>query len=641
MWKAGPEGGKFNSRARPVIAHYNYALRFCSCGLCRELGQGISTPWIPRQGVTLSLYPPIRAPPRYPVQQINHKHVKNMSTSAKASIHIKPCNIAQSEAHNRRDKEYLKSLDPKKIYIRLDLTSENETYISPRMGGKTLQEYLNMLRDMVKEKTGRAMQEKDVKYKDKNGKTHTRRGSSPLREGVVVIKETTTMEDLLKFTDSVQERWGINAIQIHIHRDEGHFEDVDRRMGWKPNLHAHIVWDWMDHSTGKSRKLNVKDMSQMQDLLAEVLEMQRGQRKSETGLEHLERNDFILKKQEAKNQALREDRDNLLSTLKSIGNAMDIKEEDLFVHNLATDPLVNAALESINSELATPFPVLGGKEEWRTDRLKAVKKILTDLQTKLIEAKAAQKEEIQRAGKALYKQTKKNIADIIEKNQKLQSEKDILTKENAELKEKLSRIDEKAVRKIQADCDAANRHAERSERIALREHTRADNAETKAREILAVPEIKEIWETIQQNKAAFQRQINQWIIDATKAISDFAKDYQKSIFSKEDESIIGTGIIAEAHICGLDPTDNSQRNQATESLLGKVNWKGTTPFMSDLAATRTKQLSNEMSVPQTLVESLMLAAGGYGITTGGGGGSDNTLTNWDGTKKKKDYGRSL
>lgn len=563
-----------------------------------------------------------------------------MSTNAKASIHIKPCNIAQSEAHNRRDKEYLKSLDPKKIYIRLDLTSENETYISPGMGGKTLQEYLNMLRDMVKEKTGRAMQEEDVKYKDKNGKTHTRRGSSPLREGVVVIKETTTMEDLLKFTDSVQERWGINAIQIHIHRDEGHYEDVDRRMGWKPNLHAHIVWDWMDHSTGKSRKLNVKDMSQMQDLLAEVLEMQRGQRKSETGLEHLERNDFILKKQEAKNQALREDRDNLLSTLKSIGNAMDIKEEDLFVHNLATDPLVNAALESINSELATPFPVLGGKEEWRTDRLKAVKKILTDLQTKLIEAKAAQKEEIQRAGKALYKQTKKNIADIIEKNQKLQSEKDRLTKENSELKEKLSRIDEKAVRKIQADCDAANRRAERSDRIALRERTRADNAETKVREILAVPEIKEIWEAIRRNKEAFQRQINQWITEASKAISDFAKDYEKSIFSTEDESVIGSGIIAEAFMCDLDPTDQDQRTQATESLLGKVNWKGTTPFMSDLAATRTKQLSEEMNVPREIMEGLMLAAGGRGGANMGGGGSNNELTNWDGTKRNTGWGRN-
>ena len=564
-----------------------------------------------------------------------------MSTNAKASIHIKPCNIAQSEAHNRRDKEYLRSLDPKKIYIRIDLSYKNESYVSPVMNGKSLQEYYDWQRVMVKDLTGRAMQEEDVKYKDKNGKTHTRRGSSPLREGVVVIKETTTMEDLLKFTDSVQERWGINAIQIHIHRDEGHYEDINRRIGWKPNLHAHIVWDWMDHSTGKSRKLNVKDMSQMQDLLAEVLEMQRGQRKSETGLEHLERNEFILKKQEAKNQALREDRDNLLSTLKSIGNAMDIKEEDLFVHNLVTDPLVNAALESINSELATPFPVLGGKEEWRTDRLKAVKKILTDLQTKLIEAKAAQKEEIQRAGKALYKQTKKNIAEIIEKNQKLQSEKDKLTKENAELKEKLSRIDEKAVRKIQADCDAANRRAERSDRIALRERNRADNAETKVSEILAVPEIKEIWETIQQNKAAFQRQINQWITDASKAISDFAKDYQKSIFSKENESIIGTGIIAEAFISGLDPTDKGQRNQATESLLGKVNWKGTTPFMSDLAATRTRQLSEEMNVPKEIMEGLMLAAGGRGgFNMGGGGGSSNELTNWDGTKKNTGWSRS-
>ena len=562
-----------------------------------------------------------------------------MSTNAKASIHIKPCNIAQSEAHNRRDKEYLKSLDPKKIYIRLDLTSENETYISPGMGGKTLQEYLNMLRDMVKEKTGRAMQEEDVKYKDKNGKTHSRRGSSPLREGVVVIKETTTREDLLKFTDSVQERWGINAIQIHIHRDEGHYEDVDRRMGWKPNLHAHIVWDWMDHSTGKSRKLNVKDMSQMQDLLAEVLEMQRGQRKSETGLEHLERNDFILKKQEAKNQALREDRDNLLSTLKSIGNAMDIKEEDLFVHNLATDPLVNAALESINSELATPFPVLGGKEEWRTDRLKAVKKILTDLQTKLIEAKAAQKEEIQRAGKALYKQTKKNIADIIEKNQKLQSEKDKLTKENAELKEKLSRIDEKAVRKIQADCDAANRRAERSERIALRERTRADNAETKVREILAVPEINRFWERIKRNKDAFLKLLNQRIADAERAIYSFAKN-RDIIFSNKTELIIGNGIISEAILCGLDPTNDDQRKKAADNLLERIDWKGTYQSSYELAVSRTEDLSNEISVSSQLLENLILAAGGRGVTGSGGGGSNNELTNWDGTKKNTGWSRS-
>ena len=562
-----------------------------------------------------------------------------MSTNAKASIHIKPCNIAQSEAHNRRDNDYLKALDPKKIYIRTDLTHKNESYVSPIMNGKTLQEYYVSEKAVVKELTGRAMQEKDVEYTDKNGKKRVRHGSSPLREGVVIVKENTTMDDLMKFTDAVQERWGIRAIQIHIHRDEGHYEDSEEKTGWKPNYHAHIVWDWINPFTGKSYKLSKTDMSKMQDLLAEILKMQRGQKKSETGLEHLERNEFIQKKQEAKNQALKEETDKLADTLNSICKAMDIKEEEFYVHELATDPLVNEAREAIKKELDIPIPMLG-KDEWKAERKKAVKKILTDLQTKLMEAKATQKEEILRAGKALYKQTKKDIADKIEQNRILHEANEKLTAENTRLKEKLASVDETAVRKLQAECESANRRAERADRIATGERRRASDAEEKVHDMLAIPEIKEIWETIRRNKESFQRQINQWITDATKAISDFAKDYDKYLFSQDDESVIGSGIIAEAYMCGLDPTDKDQRTQATESLLGRVNWKGTTPFMSDLAATRTKQLSEEMNVPREIMEGLMLAAGGRGGANMGGGGSNNELTNWDGTKRNTGWGRN-
>ena len=562
-----------------------------------------------------------------------------MSTNAKTSIHIKPCNIAQSEAHNGRDKEYLRSLDPKKIYIRIDLSYKNDSYVSPVMNGKSLQEYYDWQRVMVKDLTGRAMQEKDVEYTDKNGRKRVRQGSSPLREGVAIVEENTTIDDLKKFTDAVQERWGIRAIQIHIHRDEGHYEDSEEETGWKPNYHAHIVWDWINPFSGKSYKLSKADMSKMQDLLAEILKMQRGQKKSETGLEHLERNEFIQKKQEAKNQALKEETDKLVDTLNSICKAMDIKEEELLVHELATDPLVNEAREAIKKELDIPIPMLG-KEEWKEERKKAVNKILTDLQTKLMDAKAAQKEEILRAGKTLYKQTKKDIADKIEQNRKLHEANGKLTTENSRLKEKLASVDETAVRKLRAEYESANRRAERADRIATGERRRASDAEEKVHDMLAIPEIKEIWETIRRNKEAFQRQINQWITDASKAISDFAKDYEKSIFSTEDESVIGSGIIAEAFLCGLDPTDKDQRMQATESLLGKVNWKGTTPFMSDLAATRTKQRSEEMSVPREIMEGLMLAAGGRGGANMGGGGSNNELTNWDGTKRNNGWGRN-
>ena len=220
-----------------------------------------------------------------------------MEKIAKASEHIKPCNIAQCERHNRRDEDYIKSLDPARLYIRLELTHNNECYVAPGMEGVTLQQHYDYLKALVKEKTGRAMQEKDVEYKDKNGKTRVRKGSSPIREGVVNIKPDTKMDDLLHYVNKVHEKWGIRAIQIHMHKDEGHYENPEDKSTWRPNLHAHIIWDWIDHQIGKSFKLKAEDMSQIQDMVAETLEMERGTRKEETGAEHLERKDFILANQ--------------------------------------------------------------------------------------------------------------------------------------------------------------------------------------------------------------------------------------------------------------------------------------------------------------------------------------------------------
>ena len=251
-----------------------------------------------------------------------------MNTNATASIHIKPCNIAQSEEHNRRDEQYLKALNPANIYIRKDLTCQNSTYVPSDMKGTSLQEYYDSLKAMVKAKTGRAMQEKDVKYTDKNGRTRVRKGSSPLREGVAIIMDNTTMGDLKRFTNAVEKRWGIKAVQIHIHRDEGHYEDNERKKTWKPNYHAHIVWDWMDHDTGKSHKLGEADMSEMQDMLAEMLNMQRGQKKSETRADHLERNDFILQKQEKEKKRLEEEKRKAQSEkAKAENKANEAKEE--------------------------------------------------------------------------------------------------------------------------------------------------------------------------------------------------------------------------------------------------------------------------------------------------------------------------
>ena len=264
-----------------------------------------------------------------------------MSTTAKASEHIKPCNIAQCERHNRRDADYIASLNPARLYLRTELTRDNETYVAPDMVGITLQQHYDNLKALVKEKTGRAMQEKDVEYTDKKGVKRVRKGSSPIREGVVNIKPDTTMDDLLQYAERVHERWGIRAIQIHMHKDEGHYESPEDKSTWRPNLHAHIIWDWIDHATGKSYKLNAEDMSEIQDMVAETLDMQRGQKKSETGLDHLERNDFIIQKQENKKKQLQEETQKAITEKEKAEAEVEVAKTEVAdlwkAHDLLTD----------------------------------------------------------------------------------------------------------------------------------------------------------------------------------------------------------------------------------------------------------------------------------------------------------------
>lgn len=151
--------------------------------------------------------------------------------------------MAGSEEHNKRQK----SLD----YVRKELSVNNEYWECDCQAQRK-----NFLENLAKTKTGRRMQAK----------------ATPIREGVVVISSTTTMDDLRKLADNLQQRFGVECFQIAIHRDEGHANSKT----WKPNLHAHMVFDWMNHDTGKSIRLSRDDMADMQTIVAEALHMERG-----------------------------------------------------------------------------------------------------------------------------------------------------------------------------------------------------------------------------------------------------------------------------------------------------------------------------------------------------------------------------
>lgn len=158
------------------------------------------------------------------------------------SINVQPVK-GGSEQHNKRTKE----LD----YVRKDLSHLNQYWESDTQANR-----LANIKALYQSKTGQKMQAK----------------ATPIREGVVVIQDSTTMADLHRLADAYRDRLGIEVFQIAIHRDEGHKGSKE----WKPNLHAHLVFDWTDHSTGKSVKLNRQKMAEMQTITAEVLGMERG-----------------------------------------------------------------------------------------------------------------------------------------------------------------------------------------------------------------------------------------------------------------------------------------------------------------------------------------------------------------------------
>lgn len=162
---------------------------------------------------------------------------------AQTSIHFQAVK-GGSEEHNKRTKK----LD----YVHHELSSQNDYWQSD-----TQETRLAFVTQNAKAKTGRKMQAK----------------ATPIREAVVVIEDTTTMDDLKKLAKRFNDRFGIDVFQIAIHKDEGYKKSKD---GIKLNLHAHLVADWTDHESGKSLKLNRNDMAEMQTICAEVLGMERG-----------------------------------------------------------------------------------------------------------------------------------------------------------------------------------------------------------------------------------------------------------------------------------------------------------------------------------------------------------------------------
>lgn len=565
------------------------------------------------------------------------------------------------------------------------------------MQGIGLQQHYDFIRDMVKKKTGRAMQEKDVQLK--NGKT--RKGSSPIRESVVNIKESTTMADLVSYVNDVENRWGIHALQIHIHKDEGYYQNPGDPSSWKPNYHAHIIWDWMDHTIGKSRKLNEKDMSEMQTLVANTLNMERGTSKDETHLDHLERNDYILQKQRnemediAKAKAVAEthtaeltaEREHLeeeveqakhrkaeaendakaAELFKELANVAEIK---LDMPVLKIKSIISTAQSVIDEELAIPIPMMN-QREWRTERQKNIKKALTDMQTNLGSAKDKHAKEITNLCRDIFKDYKQKLAKLAKENEALRNEKITLTnenknltdknsslmKENSKLKGDIAKIDAAAIEELRASKDGEI-NALKSRLTS--EIKRADKAEASLkslesqwRSIWSYPDMCDCWENIQKREKAKReakerevkimndRQNNivmKFVNEGCAAQRDFVLAKGRYKMTDEEALRIYHAVLAIL-LRDYDEVTKATIGAACKKFLDSCDWSGMTQYNENLHRGWTEQFIDRSGFPKDIEDNFLDFVFEIACSTDnyvsfcGSNGCADQLTNWDGTKK--------
>jgi len=174
-----------------------------------------------------------------------------MSTNV-ASIHIQPTHVAEFW-HNTREKETKNSIaDTSKNFYSVD--------------AKTA---FMMYRGDIEEKTN-LYYKKHKRKLPKNTKT--------LFSAVLNLKENNTVEDVKRVAEYLEKKLGVKVYQISIHEDEGHIEDGK----FIKNRHAHILFSGLDEEGRaiKRNKLHIHFLRQLQDDVAGILQMERGEKRA-------------------------------------------------------------------------------------------------------------------------------------------------------------------------------------------------------------------------------------------------------------------------------------------------------------------------------------------------------------------------
>lgn len=325
---------------------------------------------------------------------------------------------------------------------------------------------------------------------------------------------------------------------------------------------------------------------------------------------------------------------------------------------------VQEAMDAVKKELAIPIPALIGQKIWREERTTNINDAIKALVTAINVERDKQNYGIQASVNKTYTYYMQQLNKLIIENKALQNENDTLKAENTEVKQRISQLDENAVRRVTAQKDTVierlnTKLASKNEDITK---LKTDyNTLWEKYKILVIqwndltkqPEIIEAVKRVEERKKQeaeakreeqarqdrFQDVLDRFISEGHEQLKAFSQSSRIDFEEKEAKAIY-YGIMATATKSNIALRSLQGAIFAVERFLASMDWNGCGNHRRECVAHWTKLFAtdevvyNEPIIQNFLsfIDHMSCSADTY-VSLGGSNGCADQLTNWDGTQK--------
>ncbi len=325
---------------------------------------------------------------------------------------------------------------------------------------------------------------------------------------------------------------------------------------------------------------------------------------------------------------------------------------------------VQEVMNTVKKELAIPVPALIGQKAWREERSTNINDAIKALVVAINAERDKQNNGVRASVNKTYTYYMQQLNKLIVENKALLNENETLKAENAQVKHRISQLDENAVQRVTAQKDAIIERLN-AQLTAANENTaklRNDNNALFSKykylvlqwnDLTQQPEIVEAARRVEMRKEQetqimreeqakhdrYQGVLGRFINEGHDALRTFSRSGRVN-FNEKEANVIYYGIMATATKQNIALSSPKDIDSAVDKFLEMMKWNGFTDFQKNYISNWTKMFATDEVVYTqpilnnflSFVDHISCSADTY-VSLGGSNGCADQLTNWDVTQK--------